>query len=151
MEPYATDTLRTLSDPRKTLISTSEYLVIDCRADIELSGFLAQDLRRKEGLIMGTHGAARTTTIADLSARRPFRRSGFALSAVQGSVQDTGQLPDELAAQYRLLADAGLVTYTVLSYRTPIGWVTTAGVKVVPDVRYSPTTSQHQTLVRVHV
>lgn len=34
--------------------------------------------------------------------------------------------------------------YVVISYGTPIGWIRPDGTKVVPDVGYSNTTSQHQ-------
>ncbi|HYJ33758.1 MAG TPA: hypothetical protein VE326_11110 [Candidatus Binatia bacterium] len=38
--------------------------------------------------------------------------------------------------------------YVVFSYGTPIAWVTIAGSVVIPDVRYSATTSRHQKLAR---
>ena len=42
----------------------------------------------------------------------------------------------------------GDVTYVVYSFGTPIGWVEN-GMGYVPAVKYSPTTSQHQTIARV--
>jgi len=62
-----------------------------------------------------------------------------------------GQLP----ANYRtMLADAierGDVVYMVRSYQTPIAWVIMADsgqLAIVPDVRYSVTTSRHQGAAR---
>lgn len=40
------------------------------------------------------------------------------------------------------------VFYVVYSYDTPIAWVDRAGNHHVPDVRYSVTTSRHQSKVR---
>lgn len=37
--------------------------------------------------------------------------------------------------------------YVVYSYGTPIAWVTEDDVKVIPDVGFSATTSQHQYMV----
>lgn len=93
---------------------------------------------------MGTHGKAANDTRKALAAHEPFKRHGFAMSAVAGAVNDTGQLSFEHREQYRADADAGRITYTVLSYRTPIAWVLDTGEVVRPDARYSPTTSQHQ-------
>lgn len=52
-----------------------------------------------------------------------------------------GQMP----SNFRVPEDA---TYVVFSYSTPIGWVEADGTKVVPDVRYSKTTSRQQNIVR---
>lgn len=49
-----------------------------------------------------------------------------------------GQLPQENWESY-----AGS-TYAVYSYETPIAWVDKSGDWVVPDVKYSVTTSKHQ-------
>jgi len=51
-----------------------------------------------------------------------------------------GKLPPQYAE------DVATADYVVISYRTPIGWEKD-GEKIVPDVGYSPTTSQHQYLV----
>ena len=73
------------------------------------------------------------------------------ISGTNGST-DTGRLPVEWAELYRRLAAEGRISYTVRSYATPIGWdmVDANGetVSVVPDVRYSPTTSQHQSMTK---
>lgn len=45
----------------------------------------------------------------------------------------------------RFYADSGPL-YVVYSYATPIGWVTSSGSIVVPDEKYSVTTTNHQNL-----
>jgi hypothetical protein len=62
------------------------------------------------------------------------------MSGQQGKVTATGHLPEPWRSDY-LHAD---VTYTVLSYDTPIAWVESDGTAVVPPLRYSVTTSYHQ-------
>lgn len=44
------------------------------------------------------------------------------------------------------------IQYVVYSYATPIAWLT-SGVWIIPDVKYSRTTSKHQSTIRtaVHV
>jgi hypothetical protein len=73
------------------------------------------------------------------------------ISGTNGST-DTGRLPVEWAELYRRLAAEGRITYTVRSYATPIGWdmIDANGetVSVVPDVRYSSTTSQQQGMTK---
>lgn len=41
--------------------------------------------------------------------------------------------------------------YVVYSYRTPIAWWDATTGWVIPDVKYSPTTSRHQSIVRLAV
>ena len=52
-----------------------------------------------------------------------------------------GHLPPQFSEEI------ALAEYVVLSYDTPIAWVID-GEKSVPDVGYSPTTGQHQYLVK---
>ena len=70
--------------------------------------------------------------------REPFQAS--ALSAVCGRVETTGDLPDEWKCKYH----DGDPVYTVLSYSTPIAWVSASGEVTLPGLRYSLTTTQHQ-------
>lgn len=93
---------------------------------------------------MGTHGQAGRETREALEAHKPFKRSGFAMSAVAGAASTSGQLPEPYRAEYWAATRAGNVAYTVLSYQTPIAWVLTDGTVVVPSVKYSRTTSNHQ-------
>lgn len=55
---------------------------------------------------------------------------------------DVGQLPDPWRTEYH--TRRGLITYTVLSYSTPIAWYDKERGWVYPDVKYSITTSKAQ-------
>ena len=90
----------------------------------------------------------RTTTgdayraISDLT---PFTTSG-ALSGRAPDGQhfgpwDSGRLPREHVESFQR------ATYAVFSYVTPIAWVAD-GAWVIPDARYSVTTSRHQSAAR---
>jgi hypothetical protein len=98
---------------------------------------------------MATHGKARTETIRALAKRKPFKRSSFAMWAIEGASNQHGRLPDSVRDEY--VCDMGRIAYTVLSYATPIAWVLTDGAVKVPDVRYSSTTSHHQHLCRAYL
>lgn len=96
---------------------------------------------------MATHGKAREVTINNLQNRKPWQRKGFGMSAVEGKFNGYGCLASEDIARY-----AGAeVIYTVLSYSTPIAWVTTDGEVVVPEAKYSVTTTHHQSLCKVYL
>lgn len=59
-----------------------------------------------------------------------------------------GQLPEPYRSQYQAAGEAGSIVYTVCSYYTPIGWFAAEeGGWVVPQARYSVTTSGHQGLL----
>lgn len=60
---------------------------------------------------------------------------------------DTGKLPPEWSAQFKAVPGP---VYVVWSYATPIAWHAASGVNdwMMPDVRYSNTTSHHQSLAR---
>lgn len=88
---------------------------------------------------MSTSG--RKTAQECLPLRKAFKVPGFGMSAVAG-VTGTGRMSKEDAAAYR--ADVGRITYTVLSYATPIAWVLDDGTVRKPAARYSATTSKHQ-------
>ena len=66
------------------------------------------------------------------------------MSAVDGPVSYTDRLPTEHVTTYR----NDQPVYTVLSYNTPIAWITRSGLVRIPDVKYSPTTTQHQWTVK---
>lgn len=80
-----------------------------------------------------------------LANRIPFRTNG-SLRAVAGAVGETGRLPLEWQDRYR--ADRDVIVYTVVSYETPIAWVTEAGAVEIPDAGYSLTTNRHQNMCR---
>jgi hypothetical protein len=95
-----------------------------------------------------SHGPALDRTERALRERRPFRRSGYHMWAIEGHYDPAvwpvlGRLPAEHAEQFRADAERG-IAYTVFSYQTPIAWVTSSGLVRIPDVKYSPTTTQHQ-------
>jgi hypothetical protein len=65
------------------------------------------------------------------------------MRTVDGPTLPTGQrLPIEWRRQY--LRDEPYIIYTVLSYDTPIAWVLETGEVRIPPVKYSRTTSGHQ-------
>jgi hypothetical protein len=74
--------------------------------------------------------------------REPYETGG-AMRATPGGASEYGHLPPEYHAS------AGGAQYVVYSYRTPIGWVADSGEVVVPNVKYSRTTSGHQGLLYV--
>lgn len=82
---------------------------------------------------------------------------GTGVNNHNGLQASPGRLPDPhrtafLAAQpaygTRPGAEDADVLYVVFSYATPIAWFTAADGWVVPDVKYSVTTSKHQGVVR---
>lgn len=60
----------------------------------------------------------------------------------------TGRLPSPWEEIYKASRDLGVITYVVMSYNTPIAWVTGGGEVHIPDVKYSPTTTRHQSYLR---
>ncbi|MFF1676095.1 hypothetical protein ACFVYG_08690 [Streptomyces sp. NPDC058256] len=80
-----------------------------------------------------------------LARREPFTTHG-AFRAVDGYLLPFGnRLPPRWWEKYR--ADGDEIEYTVLSYQTPIAWVLRSGEVVIPDVKYSLTTTDHQSLL----
>lgn len=65
--------------------------------------------------------------------------------ASDGSVWQTGQLPAEWT---EALKSDPSVSYVVYSYATPIAWYSELQCQwVIPDVKYSVTTSKHQGII----
>jgi hypothetical protein len=91
-----------------------------------------------------------------LGARTPFRTYG-ALRSTTHPRTDTGRLPEEYANRYA--TELPFIDYVVYSYVTPIAWhVWNPGITgvcdpdsywVYPQHSYSPTTSRHQSKIRV--
>jgi hypothetical protein len=100
---------------------------------------------------MATHGRARELTIAALQSRKPFNRAGFAMKGVEGAVSSTGRMPAGSAGMYRDNASEDMIAYTVLSYATPIAWVTREGTVIIPEASYSNTTTHHQGLCAAYL
>jgi len=61
-----------------------------------------------------------------------------------GIVWETGRL----ATEHRELLRSKPVAYVVVSYSTPVAWVHVDGETVIPDARYSQTTSTLQNRLR---
>jgi len=110
-----------------------------------------------------------STTTLPTSSRTTTRRTGdkawaadyikarrrFTAASMTGDDtpwHDTGRMPHEWAARFntemRKARDSSSLVYVVLSYGTPIAWEAN-GVRYVPSVRYSNTTSRHQTAARI--
>ncbi|QIN94562.1 hypothetical protein PP460_gp014 [Streptomyces phage Muntaha] len=73
-----------------------------------------------------------------LARRESFTTSGALRGVERPEYVTLGQLPREWHTS------ALAAVYVVYSYRTPIAWLTRTGVWVMPDTRYSVTTSRHQ-------
>lgn len=96
---------------------------------------------------MGTRGKAREATIAALEDRKPFKRAGFGMWAVAGAERVSDRMPVRAAEAYA--ADCDKITYTVMSFATPIAWVLVDGTVKIPAYSYSKTTNGHQHLCRM--
>ena len=75
-----------------------------------------------------------------IAARMPFDTYGSAMGTNLAR-QHTGSMPEAWADVYK--RDGEHITYTILSYDTPIAWVLDDGMWRVPDVYYSVTTARH--------
>lgn len=64
---------------------------------------------------------------------------------------DTGLLQLSEAEQLGAAFAGGAPVYVVKSYDTPIAWVADGGDRVIPDVKYSSTTSRQQNICRNHL
>jgi len=88
--------------------------------------------------------------VPTLRNRTPFKTSG----ALQGEptygelwTYSRGELPGEYWDKF-ITSGA---TYVVYSYLTPIAWENADGSWTVPDVKYSVTTSRHQSKIAAAV
>ena len=80
-----------------------------------------------------------------VAGREAFQITTGAMRGVEGPVSHFGQLPEAVIARYRAVRED--IEYTVMSYATPIAWFAGDGW-IIPEVKYSPTTSRHQGIVR---
>ena len=81
-----------------------------------------------------------------VSKRLPFSNSSGTFRGIVGHPSTLGDLPYE----WRNAFPRRGVLYTILSYDTPIAWLTEDGW-TVPPVRYSNTTTQQQGVVRAWI
>ena len=98
---------------------------------------------------MAMRGAALKAVISALNNRKTFGKdvTGSAMSAVWLPDRiERGQFPAD-----RELPRPDEVEYVVYSYETPIAWLLKDGTVIVPNVRYSNTTTNHQSLCRIHL
>jgi hypothetical protein len=90
------------------------------------------------------HGKAGALTVRQaLDAKIDFQSGN--MWAIGCRVDSMGIAPASVRDAY---ATAGKIVYTVMSWATPIAWVTSDGTVTVPEVAYSPTTARHQNLCR---
>ena len=82
--------------------------------------------------------------------QKPFQSHTGNFSGMWGGKGTTGRLPEPWRSKF-LAAISATGTYVVLSYDTPIAWWDATTGWVIPDVKYSPTTSRHQSNVRLAV
>jgi hypothetical protein len=82
-----------------------------------------------------------------INSRAPFTNS---TGSFRGTEQfaSHGILPEGWRAVLDRDMEAGEVVFYVYSYHTPIAWYLSTGKWVVPPVKYSSTTSRHQTEAR---
>lgn len=62
------------------------------------------------------------------------------------SLPHFGRLPEKWQEQFIADREIG-INYVIFSYGTPIAWHLTDGTWVKPNVKYSPTTSKHQSRI----
>ncbi|MCP2337503.1 hypothetical protein [Actinomadura rupiterrae] len=91
--------------------------------------------------------SSRSSKVGRMLLRREAFTTGSGLSAVTDAPPSVGRLPTEWWPAYHADRSAPGITYVVLSYATPIGWVCEDGRTVIPDESYSRTTRRHQLLI----
>lgn len=80
---------------------------------------------------------------ADVLRNRQDFKTGGSLTGERGSDRGFGgSLPQAFLSAVRS------AEYVVYSYTTPIAWLNADGTWTVPDVKYSVTTSRHQSKIR---
>ena len=77
-----------------------------------------------------------------------FQCHGSLSGEVAGAYVYTGKMPKTEAENLRHLVECDEVAYVVYSYVTPIAYILRDGEYIVPDARYSVTTSKHQSTIR---
>ncbi len=94
-----------------------------------------------------------------VDAQEPFRTNTGSVRGYKWPNGDVGhegyppmgRLPEENQKELKLHIDKQLVRYAIYSFGTPIAWVLTSGIWIVPDVYYTVTTSHHQGVVRTAI
>jgi hypothetical protein len=79
----------------------------------------------------------------------PFYMASTTGGPVDSSMNpSTGQMPTVEAFNFQHHVEFGCCDYVVWSYQTPIAYRCTVAGWIVPNVRYSRTTTQHQSIIR---
>jgi hypothetical protein len=97
-----------------------------------------------ERLNLRSSTAARNLASHLIGAGKPFSNSTGNLRGFPGRPSTFGWLSQENRAKF---PDKG-VTYTIMSYDTPLAWRLEDGSWVMPKASYSPTTGKQQSIVR---
>jgi hypothetical protein len=92
---------------------------------------------------MALHGQTPGKIRKAVAALQPFRIGNVSGQTYLG---DIGRLPEEHAVMLRTQARSGMVQYVLYSYSTPMAWLLEGGEWVQPPVKYSVTTSGHQSV-----
>lgn len=89
--------------------------------------------------------------VSAIRDRAPFRAANLRGELAQGLglPSSPGRLEGKTLDLWR--DDWSVTDYVVWSYGTPIAWHASGGAWVVPDDRYSATTSRHQRFVHLAV
>lgn len=80
-----------------------------------------------------------------------FGRGSTSLRGELGGGSTLGELPEPYRSQLVTLSDSGVISRVLFSHDTPIAWRTVNGMWIVPEVRYSVTTTNHQNVARVAI
>lgn len=87
-----------------------------------------------------------------IAHHRTFTCGNVSAREVRTELLNSGRLPkrwqERLAVDIIEAREVRAYVYVVLSYGTPIAWVTSDRVVVIPDATYSTTTTKHQNMVR---
>ena len=102
---------------------------------------------RQSGRPYSWHKPSPSRQTMDEALGHIFRRESFRIGSVSAaSGNDAGWATGDLPAEWRALVIHS--QYVVRSYETPIAWIDPdSGDVVMPPVRYSNTTTQHQDAV----
>ena len=118
------------------------------RTNINTSGTGTRATRRGRNPETNT-ASSRQSAAEQMVSGQPVRQGrrrggGYTFTGSASPAYATGRLPSQLSPGLRNIE----TDYTVYSYSTPIAWRSTEGHWEVPNIRYSPTTSNHQTQIR---
>lgn len=93
---------------------------------------------------MALHSVTKSIIASAVKDCDPFTRGNVSGDILPAGL---GQLPNPFRALLCQQIEQGRVRYVVVSYQTPIAWLTDAGW-MLPPVDYSKTTKIHQNVVR---